>query len=227
MIREIVLDTESTGLDPKSGHRVIEIGCMELVGHLPTGKNLQLYINPERDVPLEAQNVHGLTEEFLKDKPKFADIADEFLAFIDGARLVIHNAPFDMGFLNYELSLLGRPALDVEVVDTVVLARKKFPGARASLDALCQRFNIDNSHREFHGALKDVELLAKVYLELLGGRQTGLTLGAGQSTTFETTEISYANLALRAPRPQTVPANEASAHEAFIKKLKNPLWGSA
>lgn len=228
MIREIVLDTETTGLDPKSGDRLIEIGCIELIGHLPTGKHYQAYINPDRDVPIGAQSVHGITDEFLKDKPKFAAVVDEFLAFVGDATLVIHNAQFDMGFLNHELKLLGRPALESDVIDTVALARKKFPGARASLDALCQRFNIDISHRSLHGALKDVELLAKVYLELIGGRQTGLGLSSTQADIEEDiTEVSYAHLAARAPRPQAVSADELEAHEAFIKKLKNPLWDAA
>jgi len=225
MTREIVLDTETTGLDPKSGDRIIEIGCIELVGHLPTDKTLQLYINPEREVSIEATAISGLTYEFLKDKPKFADTADAFLDFIGDATLIIHNAPFDMGFLNHELLLMGRPALTNKVIDTVALARKKFPGSRASLDALCQRFGVDNSHRELHGALKDVELLAQVYLELIGGRQTGLTLATAEQRVEQVTiDVSYESLPQRPPRAQIIPADEAKAHQDFIKRFKDTLW---
>ena len=178
-MREVVLDTETTGLDPLSGHRIVEIGCIELVNHLATGESYHQYINPERDMPIEAFNVHGLSEQFLSDYPVFADIADAFVDFVGDAPLIIHNATFDMGFINAELARLKRPSIPLaQAVDTVPMARKRFPGAGASLDALCKRFQIDISHRELHGALKDAQLLAEVYLELIGGRQPDLELAA-------------------------------------------------
>ena len=167
-MREIVLDTETTGLNPKTGDRVVEIGCVELMHHLPTGNSYHVYINPERDMPEGAFNVHGLSEEFLRDKPLFRDIADEFLEFIADSPLVIHNAPFDMGFLNWEMKAAGRAHITKnEIIDSLIMARKKFAGASSSLDALCRRFRIDNSNRTKHGALLDSELLAEVYLELI------------------------------------------------------------
>ena len=173
-MREIVLDTETTGLDPANGDRIVEIGCLELVNRLPTGKTYHVYINPERDMPREAEAVHGLSAQFLADKPVFADIADDFIAFVKGAALIIHNAAFDMKFLHAELAFLGRDDLrEAKIIDTLTMARKKFPGAPASLDALCRRFGVDNSGRDLHGALIDSELLAGVYLELSGGRQPG------------------------------------------------------
>ena len=179
-MREIVLDTETTGLDPASGDRIVEIGCLGLVNRLPTGQTYHVYINPERDMPREAEAVHGLSAKFLSDKPLFAEIADEFAAFVKGAALIIHNASFDMKFLNAELAKLGRDDLrDNQIIDTLAMARKKFPGAPASLDALCRRFGVDNSNRDLHGALIDSELLAGVYLELSGGRQPGLVFQAG------------------------------------------------
>ena len=173
-MREIVLDTETTGLDPGAGHRVVEVGCIELVNMVATGNSLQLYLNPEMPMPTAAQEVHGLTDAFLADKPLFADKAEEFLKFIGDAQLVIHNAQFDLGFLNAELERLKLPKIGNPYVDTVSMARRKFPGQRASLDALCERFDIDNSNRTKHGALLDAELLAEVYLELSGGRQRDL-----------------------------------------------------
>ena len=175
-MREIVLDTETTGLDPLAGHRVVEVGCIELVDTVATGKTFHAYFNPEMIMPTGAQDIHGLTDEFLSDKPLFADKVEEFLAFIGDAQLVIHNAQFDLGFLNAELERLDRPQLANSYVDTVSMARRKFPGQRASLDALCERFSIDNSSRTKHGALLDSELLAEVYLELSGGRQRDLGL---------------------------------------------------
>ena len=176
-MREIVLDTETTGLDPALGDRIVEIGAVELVNHMPTGRSYHAYVNPERDVPQDAVAVHGLSAAFLADKPTFVAIAEEFTAFIGDARLVIHNAGFDMKFLNAELGWAGRPALPLaRAVDTIELARRRFPGAQNSLDALCRRFGVDNSAREKHGALLDSELLAEVYLELIGGRQPDLTL---------------------------------------------------
>jgi DNA polymerase-3 subunit epsilon len=222
-VREIALDTETTGLDPKAGHRIIEIGCVELLNHLPTGRTLQLYINPERDVPVEAQEVHGLSEDFLRAKPVFAEVADELLGFLgNDSRLVIHNSEFDVGFLNAELSRLGRPLLGVDrAVDTVRLARTLFPGAQASLDALCKRFAIDNSDRRFHGALKDALLLAQVYLELCGGREPGLALMPEPS---RQPIIVTAPAEIRPPRPHAPSAEEEAAHAAFLQHLKNPMW---
>ena len=191
-LREIVLDTETTGLDPTSGHKLVEIGCVELINHVPTGRVWQTYFNPERDMPLEAYRVHGLSREFLRDKPFFKEKTEEFLNFIGTSTLIIHNAPFDIGFINHELSLLSlkvlrchvkndfvprnAPGVKIKVIDTLTLARKKFPGAPNSLDALCKRLKVDNTMRDKHGALMDAELLAKVYIELLGGRQKVLEL---------------------------------------------------
>ena len=176
-MRQVVLDTETTGLDPRAGDRVVEIGCVELVNHVPTGESFHSYLNPERDMPEGARAVHGLTSEFLSRHPTFLRIADEFLVFIADSELVIHNAEFDMRFINAELRLLGREPLSLErTLDTLAIARRKFPGAQASLDALCRRFNIDTSARAVHGALTDARLLAEVYLELVGGRQPGLAL---------------------------------------------------
>ena len=222
-MREIVLDTETTGIDPLNGDRIVEIGCVELVNHLATGVTYHQYINPERDMPPEAFAVHGLSTEFLKEKPVFAEIVGDFLDFIGDAPLVIHNAGFDMGFLNMELTRLGIPKLPPNrAIDTVVMARKRFPGAAASLDALCRRFGVDNSGRGYHGALLDSQLLAEVYLELLGGRQPDLVLGAGSGgQAVETVRIDRP---FRAPRPHAASADELAAHEAFVKGLKNPLW---
>lgn len=177
--REIILDTETTGLDPNSGHRIIEIGALEMYNRVLTGNKFHFHINPERDVPLEAYKIHGISTEFLRDKPLFADIAEDFINFIEGTKLVIHNAPFDIKFLNHELSRVGIASLDMlNVIDTLPIARKKFPGAKVNLDALCKRFKIDNSSRTFHGALLDCELLAEVYVELTGGRQASFDLKA-------------------------------------------------
>ena len=220
-MREIVLDTETTGLDPAEGHRVIEIACVELFNHLPTGRVFHRYVNPERDVAAEATAVHGLTAEFLAEHPPFAAICDEFLAFIGSDRLIIHNAEFDLKFLNAELKRLDRAALCCECEDTLLLARKRYPGAQASLDALCRRFAIDLSARAKHSAKLDCELLAAVYLELIGGRQPGLDLaaaiaGAGALHTIERPA--------RAPRPHAPSAEELAAHAALLAKLKAPLW---
>ena len=187
-MREIVLDTETTGISPRDGHRIIEIGALELMHHLPTGRRLHLYINPQRDIDEGAVAVHGITLDFLADKPIFADVAEEFLSFIGSDPLVIHNASFDMAFINAELTLVDRPVLSMgQSIDTLALARKKFPGAQANLDALCRRFDIDNSHRNLHGALLDADLLASVYIELLGGRQPGLLLDANSAPGTATT----------------------------------------
>lgn len=223
-MREIALDTETTGLNPKAGHRVVEIGCVEMINHVATGEHFHVYINPERDMPEEAFNVHGLSEEFLKTHPVFAKIADEFIEFIGDSPLVIHNAAFDMGFLNWELENLGRATLDMaRAVDTVQIARKKFPGAQANLDALCKRFGIDNSNRQLHGALLDAELLADVYLELMGGRQTGLGLGEVETVT-DSDEIHVEKRQLREPRVFAPTADELARHAAFIDQLTDPIW---
>ncbi len=224
-MREIVLDTETTGLDPKSGHRIVEIGCIELINHVPSDKTFHCYLNPERDMPTEAQQVHGLSEEFLSDKPLFADVADDFMAFVGDAPLIIHNAAFDMGFVNAELERIGRSPLPMDrAVDTVTMARRKFPGGQASLDALCRRFGIDLSERSLHGALLDARLLAAVYLELLGGRQHGMELTAdavGAEPAMRTAEAASGR---RDPRPHGVPADEEARHAAFLEKLSDPIW---
>ena len=182
MLREIVLDTETTGTDHAAGDRVIEIGCVEMINHIPTGESYHVYINPERPVSAGALAVHGLSDEFLADKPLFSDIADGFIAFIADSRLVIHNAPFDVGFLNAEFARTGHaPILMENVLDTLSMARRKHPGAPNNLDALCNRYNIDNTRRTKHGALLDAEILAEVYIELIGGKQTDLGLAVTQA----------------------------------------------
>jgi len=225
-VREIVFDTETTGFDPKSGHRVVEIGCVELVNHVATGETFHCYINPERDMPPDAEAVHGLSIDFLSDKPLFNDIADDFIAFIGDAALIAHNAPFDMGFVNAELELTGRPALPMDkVIDTVQLARRKFPGAQVNLDALCRRFNVALSARVKHGALLDAELLAEVYLELIGGREPGLGLAAAKATDRSAAKDAIAR-PRREPRPHQPTADELAAHIAFLEKLKQPIWSA-
>ncbi len=221
-MREIVLDTETTGLDPGSGHRIVEIGCLELINHVPSGETFQRYLNPERDMPSDAFDVHGLSEAFLADKPLFADVADGFIDFIADSPLVIHNARFDIGFVNAELDRLGRAGLDsARAIDTVELARRKHPGAPANLDALCRRFGIDNSDREKHGALLDAELLAEVYLELIGGRQPGLGLRRDEQPAA--TRAAAARTA-RPPREHGPGAEELTAHTAFLDSLDKPIW---
>ncbi len=222
-MREITLDTETTGLNPDAGDRVVDIGCVELVNHLPTGRSFQRYVNPERDMPPGAQAVHGLTTEFLSDKPVFGDIVDDLLAFLGDSPLVIHNAEFDLGFLNAELKRLGRPPLPAaRAIDTVHLARRKFPGAQASLDALCRRFDIDISDRAVHGALKDARLLADVYLELVGGRQPGLEL-ANAATAEAAADGAGGG---RVPRPHAPTPDEEAAHARFVDGLSEPVWRS-
>ncbi|PKU21763.1 DNA polymerase III subunit epsilon [Telmatospirillum siberiense] len=223
-MREIVLDTETTGLDPAAGHRLVEIGCVELVNHLATGQAYHVYINPERDMPEEAFKVHGLSEEFLRDQPLFNLVAADFLEFIQDSPLVIHNAEFDMKFLNWELKALGHPVIPRDrAIDTVVMARRRFPGSPANLDALCRRFGIDNTARTKHGALLDAELLAEVYLELIGGREPGLALGAAAKKD-ETVQAAPRERVVRAPRPHAPSEEELAAHAEFIAQLKNPLW---
>ncbi len=232
-MREIVLDTETTGISPHDGHRIIEIGALELMHHLPTGRSLHVYINPERDIDEGAIAVHGITLDFLANKPIFADVAEEFLAFIGSDPLVIHNASFDMAFINAELTRIDRPALAMgQSIDTLAMARKKFPGAQANLDALCRRFDIDNTHREFHGALLDADLLASVYIELLGGRQPGLLLDANQNITSKTSQnyviedvrfhIDAKNI--RPIRAHAPTDDELAAHAEFVSCLKDPVW---
>ena len=225
-MREIVLDTETTGISPQDGHRLVEIGCLELFNHVATGKFFHTYINPERDMPEGAFRVHGLSEAFLSDKPKFAEVADDFLEFIGEDPLVIHNASFDMGFINAELKQIGRPSLPMaRAIDTLEIARRKYPGAQNNLDALCRRFNVDNSGRTKHGALLDSELLAEVYLELMGGRQPGLVL---QRELAAKTGEKVARAARPAPLPSRLTDEEREAHDAFVASLgENALWLSS
>lgn len=227
MTREIVLDTETTGLSPQTGDRLVEIGCVELINHLPTGKHFHKYVNPQRDVPEEAFRVHGLSAAFLADKPLFADVVGEFLEFIGDATLVIHNAPFDMGFLNHELERIKRAKLANTVIDTVMVARKVHPGSRVSLDALCKTYGIDNSKRTLHGALLDSEILAEVYLELIGGRQVGFALSTDtQVSTAETVAKRVAASPRPTPLPSRITEAERAAHEALVKSLgPDALWG--
>ncbi len=222
-MREVVLDTETTGLDPLAGHRVVEIGCIELMNMVATGRSLQLYLNPQMPMPAGAQQVHGLSDEFLADKPLFADKADELIEFIGDAQLVIHNAQFDLGFLNAELERAGKPRLSNPYVDTVSVARRKFPGQRASLDALCERFGVDNTKRTKHGALLDSELLAEVYLELSGGRQRDLGLAPEEVVTGLATFLAIKR-PRREPRPHAASPAELAAHAEFLKKLAEPIW---
>ena len=228
-MREIVLDTETTGFDPETGDRIVEIGGVELYNHVATGRTYHQYINPERAMPEEAFQVHGLGDEFLRDKPKFAEIGQAFLDFIGDAKLVIHNASFDMKFLNAELRWMGLPTLSMDQsIDTLAIARRRFPGSPASLDALCRRFGIDNSARTLHGALLDSEILADVYLELIGGRQPEMALAAdvvadtGQDTTARRV----------GPRPTPLPPRiteeERAAHAAFVAKLgDDAMWNKS
>jgi DNA polymerase-3 subunit epsilon len=229
MRREIAFDTETTGLDPRNGDRLVEIGGVELINHVPTGRTYHVYLNPERDMPIEAFNVHGLSEEFLADKPKFAEIAQEFLEFVGDATLVIHNAAFDMGFINMELGRLELgPFPADQVLDTLAIARRKHPGSPASLDALCSRYGIDNSRRTKHGALLDSEILAEVYIELIGGKQAGLALSVEDEADYSGSESRRARAPAR-PRPRPLPPllgdAEIEAHRAFIAGMgEAALW---
>ena len=225
-MREIVFDTETTGLNPVGGDRMVEIGCVEMFNRVETGRHFHCYFNPDRDMPFEAQEVHGLSNLFLSDKPRFVEKADELLEFIADSPLVAHNASFDFGFLNYELERCGKPPVQLSrMVDTLTLARMKHPGAKHSLDALCMRFGVDRSHRVKHGALLDAQLLAQVYVELTGGRQIHLGLVA------ETGTVAVAQSARpvtvrepRPPRPHFAAAEELERHRTFIAQLVNPLW---
>ena len=224
-MREIVLDTETTGLDPFTGDRIVEIGGVELMNHMPTGRTYHQYINPERNMPKEAFEVHGISEEFLRDKPVFARIGQDFIDFVGDARLVIHNASFDMKFLNYELKRMGLPELPMtQALDSLAIARRRFPGSPASLDALCRRFGIDNSAREKHGALLDSEILAEVYLELIGGRQPDLVLTTGPARQDGAT-TDWRPRARPVPLPSRLTEAEAAAHAVFVAKLgEDAIW---
>jgi DNA polymerase-3 subunit epsilon len=223
-MREIVLDTETTGLDPADGHRIVEIGCIELVNHMPSGRVFHRHINPEREIPEEAYAVHGLSAEFLAKHPPFAAIADEFLDFLGAGRLIIHNAEFDLKFINSELRRLGKETLRCDIEDTLALARRRYPGAQASLDALCRRFEIDLSARTKHGALLDCELLAAVYLELIGGRQPGLEFVVDAVLVDGAVAIDRP---IRPARPHAPSLEELAAHAAMLQLLKQPIWLAA
>lgn len=235
-MREVIFDTETTGLDPKTGDRMVEIGCVEMVGRVETGRTFHAYFNPERDMPAEAERVHGLSAAFLSAKPRFAELAEELLAFLGDAPLVAHNAGFDFGFLNAELERAGRAAISYDrMVDTVAIARKKHPGAKLSLDALCTRYGIDRSHRVKHGALLDAELLAQVYVELTGGRQIGLGLtdGTVEVIAIETVTVAETlwhrpatDKPRREPRPHAASAEELERHRAFIAGIKDAIWAN-
>ena len=221
-MREIVLDTETTGLDPKSGHRIVEIGAIELINHIPTHKTYHRYINPERDVDQGAFEVHGLSTQFLSQFETFGNVVDEFNAFIKGDPLIIHNAPFDIGFLNSELSAIGRNAIDENrIIDTLPMARQKFPGTQVNLNALCRKYNINNSHRDLHGALVDADLLASVYLELIGGKQPGLQLATERKKPGITELVVQKG---RVKRVFAVNATELEAHSRLLDSLANPIW---
>ena len=226
MNREIVLDTETTGLSPANGDRLVEIGCVELINHIPSGQHFHVYVNPQRSMPEEAFRVHGLSDEFLADKPLFGAVVDDFRAFIGDATLVIHNASFDMGFLNAELERAGQKRLTNTVIDTVMLARQKHPGARVSLDAMCKHYGIDNGRRTLHGALLDSEILAEVYLELIGGKQVSLALIAENTVSGADAIATRITASARpTPLPSRLSAEEAAAHAEFIAKLGDAaLW---
>jgi len=228
-MRQVVLDTETTGFEPADGHRIVEIGCVELFDHLPTGRTYRAYLNPERLVPPETTRIHGLTDEFLADKPKFVEVVEEFLEFLGDATLVIHNASFDLKFVNSELHRVGKsPIPHGRAIDTIEIAKAKIPGARYSLDELCKRFAIDLSARTKHGALLDAELTAQVYLELVGGRQRKLSLDPVEAASALGATLPGA--ARQRPEllaPRLTPA-EAEAHAAFVAKElgKEPLWAA-
>jgi DNA polymerase-3 subunit epsilon len=229
-MREIVFDTETTGFEPNDGHRIVEIGCVELIDHFPTGKSFQAYLNPERDVPLESQRVHGLSDDFLRDKPVFAAVAEEFLAFIGDAPLVIHNASFDIKFINAELARTGHPAIPLaRAIDTIEIAKRKVPGARYSLDELCKRFGVDLTARTKHGALLDADLTAQIYLELIGGRQRGLALAPVEIVAAQIEP----DMARAKARPSSLPPRlseeEIALHTAFVAKElgDNAIWNQA
>jgi len=218
-MREIVFDTETTGFEPGDGHRIVEIGCVELMDHFPTGRTLQFYLNPERDVPIESQRVHGLSAEFLSDKPLFSTVVEEFLDFIGDAPLVIHNAGFDIKFVNAELARVNRAPIPLaRAIDTIEIAKRKIPGARYSLDELCKRFGVDLSARAKHGALLDADLTAQIYLELIGGRQRGLALAPVEIVETVTTTIVEVSRARPKKLEPLLTAEELAAHAAFVAK---------
>ncbi|HEY4941084.1 MAG TPA: DNA polymerase III subunit epsilon [Rhizomicrobium sp.] len=229
-MREVVLDTETTGFEPSDGHRIVEIGCVELEDHLPTGRNFQAYLHPDRLVPAETTRIHGLTDEFLADKPKFAEVAEALLEFLGDAALVIHNASFDLKFVNSELHRIGRPPIPpARAIDTIEIAKARIPGARYSLDELCKRFAIDLSARTKHGALLDAELTAQVYLELVGGRQRKLSLGPVETAAAPSgLDMRVARLRPE-PLPPRLSADEQEAHAAFVANElgKDPVWKTA
>lgn len=221
MSRSVLFDTETTGFDPKTGDRVIEIAAIELDNDLPTDKTFYALLDPERDIPADSTRVHGITNAHIEGKPKFADIADDMLAFFGDAPLIAHNAPFDFGFISAELERIGKPPLDkAQMVDTLVLAKQRFPGMPNSLDALCRRFGVDLSARTTHNALLDCKLLAEVYVELTGGRQRGLTLESEAELSF----AQYEPPASRTPRPIQLTDEQRAAHTAFIGQIKNAIW---
>ena len=230
-MREIIFDTETTGIDPKQGHRMVEIGCVELIDRMPTGQTFHAYYNPERDMPAEAEAIHGLSAQFLADKPRFSDEVDSFLAFVGEDKLVAHNAGFDFAFLNAELEICTRePICLTRKIDTLEMARRKNPGGKHSLDALCTRYGVDRSHRVFHGALLDAELLAQVYIELTGGRQIAMGLVADEgSQTIDTDETVVALMPssdrpTRPIRPHSATTQELERHAAFLERVARPIW---
>lgn len=226
-MREIIFDTETTGFDPQSGDRLVEIGCIELINRVPTGESFHAYYNPQRSMPAAAQAVHGLSDAFLADKPLFVTGVDALLEFLGDSMLVAHNARFDFGFLNHELKLCARPEISLDrMIDTVAIARTLHPGAKHSLDALCTRYGIDRSHRIKHGALLDAELLAQLYIELTGGRQIGLTLAMEEETEATSTSsvVTVTARTVRPARPHAASAEELEAHAAFVAGLDSPLW---
>ncbi len=224
-MREIIFDTETTGLDPNRGDRMVEIGCIEMVNRVATGRTFHAYFNPDRNMPAEAEAVHGLSEVFLADKPRFVERAVELIEFLGDCPLIAHNAGFDMGFLNAELTICGMDIVPRDrMVDTVAIARTRHPGAKLSLDALCSRYGIDRSHRTKHGALLDAELLAQVYVELRGGRQIGLELAADRIEDVVTEIVVRTDRVFRPARPHAASEAELVAHAEFIKSLNAPLW---
>lgn len=226
-MREIVFDTETTGLNPATGDRLVEIGCVEMVNRVETGRTYHAYFNPQRAMPIEAEQIHGLSDRFLSDKPLFSALADELLDFLGDAPLVAHNAGFDFGFLNAELTLCGRPTISMSrMIDTVPMARKLHPGAKHTLDALCSRYGIDRSHRIKHGALLDAQLLAQVYVELTGGRQIGLSITemVVEETIVVAVPTAMVARTIRPIRPHFASEEEQERHKAFVQKLDAPLW---
>lgn len=225
-MREIVFDTETTGLDPAKGDRIVELGCIEMVNRVVTGQTFHAYFNPDRPMPLEAERVHGLSDAFLADKPRFQESVGDFLAFVGDSPLIAHNAAFDFAFLNAELAICGyEPVCHSRMIDTLALAKRRHPGAKLSLDALCIRYGIDRSHRVKHGALLDAELLAQVYVELTGGRQIGLELASVEVTEIvEVVRLPVRERRFRPARPHQPSAEEVARHREFLSTIESPLW---